>query len=147
MAFDRFHWIRRIGSVEREYMAARFAIDHAIEQARNDPTLLRGDLRPRELLRAAESLEGTYVIRLFAEFETALRKCWPTLKSTAAPGRVHDVMQGLASAYKIGSDQLRNAHDVREFRNSLVHEREEKTPVIGIAMARSHLGHFLGRLL
>jgi hypothetical protein len=66
-------WQTRIKAVEREYVAARQATDRFLESTHRDPTLLRGDLRYREIVRASENLEGTYLIRLFAEFETGLR--------------------------------------------------------------------------
>jgi len=137
MPFDQFQWLIRIKSVEREYLAARLAVDWLSEQVRLDPTLLHGDLRQRDLAHTSELLEGTYIIRLFAEFESGTPR---------PPSRIRDLIQRLASTCKVGHDLLKNAHDVREYRNALVHEREGDIVNIPIAQARGHLCKFLSRL-
>src|SRR5688500_1276410 len=96
----------RLKAIEREYLAVRMALDRVSEELHADPSFLRSDLRPRDFTHAAEGLEGTYLVRLFAEFETALRKFWSTTKKSAIPTRIHDLMQRVASACKIGHPQL-----------------------------------------
>ena len=59
---------------------ARLAIDRLLSQARREPALLRGDVTLRDLAIASGRLDGTYVIRLFAEFETGLRLFWPSAR-------------------------------------------------------------------
>jgi len=61
-------WQSRIKAVEREYVAMRQAADRFLATALDDPTILQGNLRHGEIVVASKSLEGTYVIRLFAEF-------------------------------------------------------------------------------
>lgn len=123
MPFNRFEWLSRMKAVEREYLAALLAVERLAEQIRTDPLLLKGELKPRDLSRAAELLEGTYIIRLFAEFETALRRFWTLVRSTDPPGRTQDLIQGVAATCRIGNVELDGAHDVRKYRNTLVHER------------------------
>ncbi|MEX0977761.1 MAG: hypothetical protein WDZ48_02855, partial [Pirellulales bacterium] len=120
--------------------------DHLFRQVQSDPTLLKDDIRPRYLVVTAASLEGTYIVRLFAEFETGLREFWHTVRVKKPPNKVHDLMQSLASRSKVGIDQLQNAHKVREYRNVLVHEREGDVEPMPISIARSHLCTFLSRL-
>jgi hypothetical protein len=146
MPFDPYAWQRRIKAVEREHSAARLAVEHLSMQARTDPSLLQSDLRYRDLKQTSDLLEGTYIVRLFAEFETALRQFWRAIKTSNPPNKMHDLMQSLASKCKIGFDQLRLAHDVREYRNVLVHEREKDMEPIPIGTARSRLCTFLSRL-
>ena len=69
MPFNR-EWQSRIKAVEREYVAMRHAADRFRQAAIDDPIILRGNLRHREIVVASANLEGTYIIRLFAEFET-----------------------------------------------------------------------------
>ena len=69
-------WQSRVKVVEREYVAMRQAADRLLEAALADPTILLENLRHREIVRASQSLEGTYVVRLFAEFETGARQYW-----------------------------------------------------------------------
>lgn len=146
MPVDRSQWFDRIKAAEREYTALRRAVDEFSQRVRSDANMLKGDVRPRDFRRAAELLEGTYIVRLFAEFETALREYWPTVKATEPPNNMHDLMQSLASASKVPSDQLQQAHEVREYRNALVHERTEMPQSIAIAESRRRLCHFLSRL-
>ena len=63
-------WQSRIKGVEREYLAMRQAADRFLKAALDDPTIVSQDLRHREIAGASQNLEGTYVIRLFAQFET-----------------------------------------------------------------------------
>lgn len=67
---NKYEWQSRIKAVEREYQAMRQAADRFREAAQDDPTILRDDIRHREIVAASAHLEGTYLIRLFAEFET-----------------------------------------------------------------------------
>ncbi len=137
-------WQSRIKAVEREYVALRQAADYFQPAALANPTILEGDLRQREIVVASRNLEGTYIIRLFAEFETGARQYWATIKKTNP--KTAGLLNGLAAKREIPDTQRDNAHLVREYRNALVHEREEKTDVVRIAVARSYLCHFFSFL-
>jgi hypothetical protein len=137
-------WQTRIKSVEKDHSAMRLAADHLLARVLTDPTLLQGDLRRRDIVRASEGLDGTYLIRLFAEFETGLRQYWATARGTHPPTR--DLLNGLAALCSIPDDQQDNAHLVRDYRNSLVHEREEEMDPIPIDVARGFLCHFFSFL-
>jgi hypothetical protein len=138
-------WLTRIKAVERDYSAARFAIDRLWESARSDPTVLRGVLDVRHLAQAGSGLEATYFIRLFAVFEGGLRDFWQVLKPGRTP-RTEHLLDGLASARGIPNDLLVNTHAVRRCRNSLVHEQGEEIEPIPLATARGHLCKFFSRL-
>jgi hypothetical protein len=70
----RFDWHEHIQDIEGEFWAARIALDRLKAQAASTPELFRkiGPTRPR-LQDADRNLEGTYIVRLFAAFEAALR--------------------------------------------------------------------------
>lgn len=144
MPHDRDEWQRRIKAVEREYSATRFATDRLLESAKADPTILKGDLRPRDIVSASEGLDGTYVIRLFAEFETGLRSFWSSVRHTS-PG-MHDLLEGVAALCGVPDFDRANAHGVREYRNSLVHEREEEVEPISVKDSRGYLCKFFSFL-
>ena len=74
MPHNRHDWLRRIKAIEREHSSTRLALDRLLEEARRDPTILTGDLKFHDIVVASDRLEGTYIIRLFAEFETGLRR-------------------------------------------------------------------------
>ena len=137
-------WLQRIKDIEREHQSVRFAIRRLLAEADRDPTVLEGTLRVRDLRLASEHLDGTYIIRLFAEFETGLRLFWATLRDTEP--RTRDLLDGIAARKRIPPEKLQSAHDVREYRNFLIHEREEKITSIGVAAARSSLCRFFSHL-
>jgi hypothetical protein len=140
----RDEWLSRIKAVEREYLAMRQAADRFRQAVLDDPTILDKEVRPREIDKASENLEGTYIIRLFSEFETGARQYWGAVWDTD-PKSV-DLLNGLAARCRVPDTQLNNAHLVREYRNALVHEREEKPEVVPIALARGHLCRFFSFL-
>ena len=98
----------------------------------------------RHIVKASVRLEGTYVIRLFAEFETGLRLFWATIRETEPP--TQHLLDGIAARRAIPPERLANAHAVREYRNSLVHERDEEVAPISIAEAQGYLCRFFAFL-
>ena len=137
-------WQTRIKAVEREYTALRQAADYFQRATRDDPTICKGNLRPGEIIAASQNLEGTYLIRLFAAFETAVRQYWNT-NWDSYPKTV-DLLNGLAARCGIPDTQRDKAHLVRAYRNNLVHEREDEQETVTIALARSSLCHFFSFL-
>jgi hypothetical protein len=141
----KWEWLFRIRAVEREFVAMREAADHFQRASIDDPTILRKlALRPREIVAASDNLDGTYVIRLLAEFETGVRQYWAVTRSSEP--RLADLLNGLAAERRIPHARLENVHAVREYRNALVHERDDEVEIIPIPMARSHLCHFFSFL-
>ena len=70
---ERHSFIDRVKGAEREYYVVAAAVAHY------GPVALAGDARfptgtsPRDLVAAADQVESTYLIRMWAEFETGLR--------------------------------------------------------------------------
>ncbi len=146
MRHDRLEWVRRIRAIEREHSAARFAIDRLLTAAKEGLLPLGTEFSLRDLRHASDRLDGTYIVRLFAEFETALRLFWAAAKATEPPSRTRDLLEGVAAMRHVPFGRLADAHTVREYRNSLVHEREQPTTAIPIAKARNYLNCFLSFL-
>jgi hypothetical protein len=144
MPHDLSGWIERIKSIERDHGSTRLALERLLEAARRDPTILTGDLKLRDVVEASGRLEGTYLIRLFAEFETGLRLFWATIRETEPP--TQHLLDGIAARRGISPDRLAGAHGVREYRTPLVHERDEGMAPITIAQARGHLCRFFAFL-
>jgi hypothetical protein len=143
--FDRFV---RIKAVEREYSASRLASDRLLAAIEQDPTVLghSRDIRVRDVRDASERLEGTYLIRLFAEFESAIRAFWSRARNSDAPTRTRDLLDGVAATCRIQNERIANAHSVRLYRNSLVHERGEPAEPISISQSRRYLCEFFSYL-
>lgn len=144
MRHNRFEWLARMKAVEREFAAIRQASDRFLVRINQDPTVIQGDLRPRDFERASEKLEGTYVMRLFAEFETGLRLFWATVRTTRP--RTEHLISQIAGMRSVPRADLGNAQDVRNYRNALVHERENPEEPISIVQARRSLCKFFDRL-
>jgi hypothetical protein len=137
-------WQARIKAVEREYVVMRQAADHFRQAALGDPTILQEGVQPREIILASRSLEGTYVIRLFAEFETGARQYWSANWDTEP--KTVDLINGLAARSGLPDSLRNNVHSVRDYRNALVHEREDQADAMPIAVARGYLCRFFSYL-
>lgn len=148
MPSSKFDSMNRIKSVEREHTAIRYAADFLLNAARGDSTILDRVVRVRDVEESVERLEGTYVIRLFAEFETILRDFWTVSRRTNPPSRTRDLLNGIGANRKVSDDTIQNAHVVRGFRNTLIHERDHRDAVapVSIADARRYLCTFLNFL-
>src|SRR5258708_1682895 len=71
-----FAWLDRIKAVEREFGLARLALDRFRIQAMESPAVLTPEFAFKEVSTVLDRLEGTYLVRLFSEFETSLRHYW-----------------------------------------------------------------------
>lgn len=140
----RHHWQSRIKAVEREYVAMRQAADRFLQNAQHNTAILLEDLRYGEIVTASRNLEGTYIMRLFAEFETGARQFWDATWGTDI--KTFDLFEALAARRGIPETDLENGHQVREYRNSLVHEREVQPEALEIAVARKYLCTFFSHL-
>jgi hypothetical protein len=140
----RDDWQKKIKAVGRRHAAVHLATSRLLEAARRDPTVLAEDVEYRDVVNASNDLEGTYIVRLFAEFETGLRLYFDTRRDTSP--RARDLLNSLAALCGIPDHQRDDAHAVREYRNSLVHERDEGGEPIPIAEARGHLCRFFSFL-
>ena len=146
----RFDWHAHIKDIEGEYRAARTAVDRLKAQAAVAPDLLRNDDWTRAYLRDADrNLEGTYLVRLFAAFEAALRSYDRARHND--PGRTEDASvlidsiggrrgQGISSAVREG------AQAVRRLRNYWAHENETLPVLMTLAKAQARLQKYLSCL-
>ena len=137
-------WMERIKSIQRDHTTTRLALARLTNDALRDSSVLVGDLKVQDIARASERLEGTYLIRLFAEFEMGLRIYWATIRETEPP--TQHLLDSIGARRRIPVQQLADAQAVRDYRNSLVHERDEKIAPISIADASQALCRFLAFL-
>jgi hypothetical protein len=140
----KHQWQSRIKGVEREYLAMRQAADRFLRHALDDPTILVADLRHGEIVIASRNLEGTYVMRLFAEFETGARQYWDATRGTEVS--TFDLLEALAARRGIPDTDRDHGHVVRDYRNGLLHEREDQPESIPVAEARKYLCTFFSYL-
>jgi hypothetical protein len=132
MRHRRFDWHERIKAAERENWAARIAVDRLSAEAAHDPTILGSATRPRDLKSADENLEGTYLVRMFAEFETCVRAYWRTIRPRARSS-VEVLFARVGDKCGIPVDLIQDAHTVRMYRNKLLHDRERDVEAVCVA--------------
>jgi hypothetical protein len=139
--------LERIRAIEREYRVALVAASGLDERLRADPSALdREQLKFVDYRNFRDNLEPTYLIRLFAEFEAGLREAWElAFRRTTSPS-VRDLIDSIYAQCFIPQDWCDRAHEVREYRNGLVHEGGGEAQAIGIREASGHLCRFFSRL-
>ena len=143
MSHETDVWIVKIKDVEKEYYAARFAVDRLLAQVQRDPTILTANLEVGHIRNTSRALEATYLMRLFAEFESGVRLYYRLVRKRRPPSKTEDLLNSVAARHGIPHEQLQNAHRVRDYRNTLVHERSEIIEAMTINEARGHLCRYL----
>ncbi|HET6884293.1 MAG TPA: hypothetical protein VFI31_29340 [Pirellulales bacterium] len=145
----RFDWHEHIKDVEKEYKAARLAVDRLAAGLTASPDAITDDETRAYLRNADANLEGTYIVRLFAAFEAALRSYDRARHNDPTREQVASVLidttggrrrQGISATVRQG------AHEVRIVRNFWAHESDEAPPPMSIADARRRLQLFLSWL-
>jgi hypothetical protein len=139
--------IERIGEIERECQAAASAVRLLMEELHRDPNFLDDDaLQFQDAVRLKSKLEATFVIRLFAEFEAGLRNYWFDGMSRRTKPPMTDLVDAIGAYRAIPRDRVDGVHDVRTFRNSLVHEGNEETRAMPLKTAKSWLRKYANYL-
>jgi hypothetical protein len=145
MPHSRFDWHERIKAVEREYSSTRFSVERLSAEVAVDRGILGAGRDPRDLVSANANLEGTYLIRMFAEFESGIRSFWRTVRPRARTP-AETLLNSVGTRRHVPSDVIRNAQYVRAYRNALVHERDDDVDELSIAESRQRLQTFFARL-
>jgi hypothetical protein len=145
MPNEAFKWMGRIKAVEREYGAIRFGIDRLLLAANNDPAILEGQVRRPDIYKASERLEGTYIVRVFSEFETALQHFIRAFH-IRKPGSTESLVNRVRDRGHVPQSITDAVHRVRDYRNVLVHERTEPAAPVTLREATSSLCTFLSRV-
>ena len=150
MPYRRFDWHQHLTEVWGEYMSARVAVDRLKDAVAATPDLLKSDPEAREYLRKAhKNLEGTYIVRLFAAFEAALRSYDRARHNDARRETTAAVMiDQIGGRYGRGiQPSIRDrAHGVRRVRNYWAHESDEDPGPMTIHEASRRLQHDLSEL-
>jgi hypothetical protein len=130
----------RIRGVEREFLAADAAVTLLEERLHADPLFGNSTRwRTRDASRLRDNLEATYLLRMFAEFESGLRDIWTTFFKQTTQPPMRDLLAALAARRPIAPDWLDTAHRVRLFRNFLVHQGEATATTTSLREARQFL--------
>jgi hypothetical protein len=150
MPCRRFDWHEHITEVWGEFRSARVAVDRLRTAVVATPDLLKNDRVAREYLnRAQKNLEGTYIVRLFAAFEAALRsydraKHNDPSRETKATVMIDEIGGKRGRGIQPGIRQ--RAHDVRQVRNYWAHEDNAVPASMNVDEARARLQAYLHEL-
>ena len=145
MPNEAFTWMGRIKAVEREYGAIRFGTDRLLVAVNENPGILTNLVRRPDIRRASERLEGTYMVRVFSEFETALQ-LFIRAFHIRKPGGTEALINRVRDRGRIPQNYTDGVHQVREYRNVLVHERTIPAAPVTIREATRFLCTFLSRV-
>ena len=144
---ERQRRLDRMRNVELEFQAALSAAELLEGQLRGDPNWgnVRG-WRHRDALRWAENLEATYLIRLYAEFESGLRGYWERSMNRSTTPPMKDLLVAVAGQ-RIPQPEVEAVIAVQRYRNGLVHEgRAVGESVMALAEAKHRLCLYFSRL-
>jgi hypothetical protein len=137
----------RMRAILREYRIAGVAARDLQARLRADPSALSGEeLRVADFYNFRDNLEPTYLIRVFAEFEAGLREAWALAFGQATSPRMQDLIDSFAARRLIPAPWRDAAHNVRAYRNALVHEGGADVPALELAEACGHLCRFFSYL-
>jgi len=137
----------RVRAIERELSVASLGCEFLKDGIREEPEVLSlRDLRPRDVDAYIKNLEPTYLVRLFAEFEAALRDLWRNGYRRKSDPLVRTLIDSVAVRCHISPANLKEVHRVRSFRNSVVHEGTLGSAEVEFGEARTALSKFLAML-
>jgi hypothetical protein len=139
--------LEQISAIHREYAVALVAAAGLEERFRKDPSALDAErLKFKDYQNFRTHLEATYLVRIFAEFEAGLREAWAVSFQRTSHPLTRDLIDSLAAQCGITQTWLNRVHDVRAFRNALVHEGGGDVAGVTIGAARGHLCRFFSML-
>lgn len=146
---ERQAFIDRVKGAEQESYVVAAAIAYYGALAQAGDARLPSKTSPRHLVTAADQVESTYLIRMWAEFETALRSYRRRITrdsdDSIGTRNLVDWTAGVKQGRPISADIRDDVHEVREYRNFLVHERDDQAPPASVAIqaARKRLNTLL----
>jgi hypothetical protein len=119
--------IERINAVLQEYLAATTAAELLIAKTKPDPSYGSSKgWEPRAGDAFVQNLEATYLIRIYAEFEAGLRDYWLTYRKRDTRPKMYQLLNEAIPNQHFPQDFIDRADEVREYRNSLVHDIEDE---------------------
>jgi hypothetical protein len=142
----REHCHRRINQVVLSYRTVLQTVEVLIQLAKSDPKYLHVNKLELSALQALTGeLHDVYFVRVFACFESDLRHYWRTsVRDTKPP--TEQLLSSIAARCGIPQNKINAVHDVRVFRNFLIHEEHEIRERLTIDDALKALNGYLAWL-
>jgi hypothetical protein len=134
-------------AIEREWRVASIAAATLGEHLRANPSALaEAQLKPTDYRNFRDNLEPTYLIRVFAEFEVGLREAWALAFEQATSPRMRDLIDSFSARCVISQEWRDCVHEVRAYRNALIHEGDGDVEPVGLLEGCGWLCRFFSRL-
>jgi len=145
---QRIAWIE---AVLEEYLAASTAADLLAARTKIDPSFgNRHGWTARAGVAFAENLEATYIIRIYTEFEAALRDYWLRFLKKLTRPKMFQLVNEAIPDQRFSVDVVDHADEIRVYRNYLVHDNEDeaggKIVPFSVQESKSRLCAYLGCL-
>lgn len=142
----RFDCHDRIKQVKSRYETAVCTVRVLTQLAEQQPAYLRDhELSLAEMRTVIVELSEVYFVRMFACFESCLRHYWRASVKRTKP-LTEQLLSSIARRRGIPQDTLDAVHEIREYRNCLVHEENQAARQYAINEAFKHLQTYLARL-
>jgi hypothetical protein len=140
-------WRAHIQEVWGEFKAARLAVSRLKVQVNGDANILAAEPGAREHLSAADAnLEGTYIVRIFAAFEAALRSFDRYhFKDPDRESKAATMIDHLGALNRVSISIREGVHRVRRIRNYWAHDADEDPTPMSIDRVRGFLQTYLDR--
>jgi len=138
--------VYRLRRVESEYLTCRASLSYAERYWSQLFSTAEWEGRTLSQVREAwRYLEGTYIIRIFSEFEGILREAWSTRGGNPDEHNVDFLIDHVADPTP-PAELRQRVHEVQYFRNSLVHPGARRVPALSMEETRRRLAKFAERL-
>ncbi len=142
----RFDCHDAIKQTKSSYQTALQTVSALIGIVEEQPQYLYDhNLDLKEMRLLAEQLHDVYFVRMFARFESSLRHYWRTKVRDTKPS-TQQLLSSLAGKIGVPQDTLDTVHEIRDFRNYLIHEEHQIKRRFTIDEASRHLNTYLARL-
>jgi hypothetical protein len=147
---DRNDGYNLLQAVRDEYNAAKFSVTITIRGVESAHTFFCAPgtgigISPRELHQCARNLEVTYVLRLYTEFERIMRDFWVHARHRKTKPGMEILINRVAAIRNISDPHRDLAHEVRDYRNKIVHEGQ-RAAILTFTDCLSRLGRFMSWL-
>jgi hypothetical protein len=136
----------RIKQVKASYITALQTVNVLRRLVELQPDLRYDyELDLSEMRNLERELHDAYFVRMFARFESSIRHFWrTTVRDTKPP--TEQLINSVADRRGIEEDVKDTLHEIRDFRNFLIHEDHDIKRRFTIEEASKTLNKYLARL-
>jgi hypothetical protein len=141
-------WIDRLVEVERLHNAARVAAGLLRDRLSQEPGFMNREEWTRiPATTLIEELEKTFLVRIYAVFESGLRDYWKNYRGKSTRPQMRVLLLNVATYDLVPQDWLDDAVVVQLYRNILVHDDDGKVVNrVSVSGAKKTLCRFFSRL-